>query len=149
MDDLIARLEAAAEGSRELDARIIARLVGGEAHESPHNGEWCVYKGTNVREELQLWQPTRTAEARWRYTDTGPTRSLDSAPTLVPDEMEYTISTLYKVANVEVGLNVEEGPWHAGRPDCNVALAAVTAVLRALQATTASASPSTTTAATA
>ncbi len=43
--DLIARLEATIEGSRELNCAVIAHCVGGTSAISNFNGMWCVYNG--------------------------------------------------------------------------------------------------------
>jgi hypothetical protein len=87
--DLIARLEAAESGSQELDALVIAHLIGGTALKSPRNGVWCVYLGVDRRGELRLWAPREERDAQIRrhlYSDAGgPTRSLDAALMLVPE----------------------------------------------------------------
>lgn len=61
------------------------------------------------------------------------TASIDAALTLVPDGMEYSISTLYGLADAEVGLNcsAEDGPWRSRRLDADVPLALCAAALKA------------------
>lgn len=88
IDELISRLEAAAEGSAELDATVLAHLVvGGTASASPINGCWCVFSGVDQSGRPRLyegrdkwWQNAR----RSLVDDRGPTRSLDTAMTLLP-----------------------------------------------------------------
>lgn len=58
------------------------------------------------------------------------TRSLDAAITLVPEGMEYELSTLYGVARVEVGLNTD-CPERGERKDGNMPCALCAASLRA------------------
>ena len=90
LDDLIARLDAATRGSQELDAAIIARLVGGTFAQSPFNGAWCVYNGTNRNGQARLWEYARGdafGEKLWWTTarTEGLTSSVDAALVLVPD----------------------------------------------------------------
>ena len=60
--------------------------------------------------------------------------SLDAALTLVESGSEYSISTLFGLATVEVGLNHTDGPVRERRSDGNVCLALCIAALRARQA---------------
>ncbi len=77
---LIAELEAAPEGSRELDCKILVALREGFVEQSPFNGRWCVYvfdhHGTK-----QLWRPARKDPIQ-RVMEW--TTSIDDALSLVP-----------------------------------------------------------------
>lgn len=110
LGELIARLEAAEKGSRELDARIIAHLVLGEAEIALTNTEWCVYRGTGRDGKPALWSPNNHERSLPRYTESGPTRSLDAALTLVPEGFYWSIDS------------AAPQPWPAGacvyRPHC-------------------------------
>jgi hypothetical protein len=84
---LIQRVEAAEGPSRELDAEIIAALVGGEAYVSPFNGKWCVGVGKTLKGAPREWEPRTSALIKLRrlwIDDMGPTASLDAAASLVP-----------------------------------------------------------------
>lgn len=60
------------------------------------------------------------------------TAGLDAALTLVPDGMEWSLTTLYGEATAEVGLNNTTGMHSTGRrKDGNVAIALCIAALRA------------------
>ena len=94
MNDLIAKLEAASKGSQELDALVIAHLIGGETRYVERAGRWCIYRGENWRtKELRLWSPDRKEEQKWwGFADhNGPTQSLDAALTLVPKGMSVML----------------------------------------------------------
>lgn len=72
MKDLIAVLEAAPEGSQELDARVIAAVVGAEHVEHPKfNLQWHLHR-----------------------MEIGPTRSLDAALLLLPPGWHVAIGNL-------------------------------------------------------
>ncbi len=85
---LIAKLEAAAEGSDELDARVIAQLVNGSVEQSKFTGRWCIYTGAERSGRPRSLEP-KTPNERDLYqahgNNQGPTRSLDAALTLVPE----------------------------------------------------------------
>lgn len=109
-EELIARLEASS-GDRELDA-----LIYISSYKSAY--------------------PDETAEVRIEYARRcAPhyTSSIDAALTLIPDGMEWSVTTLYGVAAVEMGLNCDNlnGPSYAHREDCNVAIAICIASLKA------------------
>ena len=93
-DALIARVEAAEGPDRELDAYVIAALVGGYAYCSPFNGKWCVAVGKTLKGQPREWEP-RTREhtnlRRLWLDDMGPTASLDAAASLVG---EWLIASL-------------------------------------------------------
>lgn len=61
------------------------------------------------------------------------TCSLDDALTLVPEGMEWSISTLHGIADVEIGLNssLSDAPWRGRRDDGNVPIAICIAALKA------------------
>lgn len=96
-DELIARLESSSEGSRELDVLVIASIVGGEALVSSHDGRWHVYLGTDRRGEPRLWEPRAPEESRLHHglrDERGPTRSVDTALTLVPEGFNGNLELL-------------------------------------------------------
>jgi hypothetical protein len=96
IDDLIRRLEAAAEGSEELDALVIAHLVGGSIEQSKINGRWCLYVGVDGRGRPRSWEPRTPLEQelyRAEIHGRGPTRSLDGALTLVPEGYAWDVES--------------------------------------------------------
>jgi hypothetical protein len=107
MNNLIVRLEAATEGSRELDAEI-----------------YC-----------SLWKscfPDETEDQHFQYAlraSTHYTTDLQCALSLLPPGAEYKISTLYGIAHVELPLNFEP-TIDVRRKDGNVVLAFCEACLR-------------------
>jgi hypothetical protein len=94
LSELIAKLEEAEEGSQELDALVIATLIGGTIQLSPFNGLWCIYRGERRNGEPALWQPSAGLETQWwgAYKTLGVTRSIDAALTLAPEGMEWHVS---------------------------------------------------------
>ncbi len=97
IDEMIARLEAATEGSDELDATLIACLVGGAAAQSPINGRWCVYKGEHRDGSPAAWQPrepTMIELFRAHIDGRGPTRSIDAALTFKPERWSWRAGNL-------------------------------------------------------
>jgi hypothetical protein len=83
--ELIGQLEAAVEGSEELDALLIAHVVGGTVEQSQLNARWCVYVGRHGQRD---WEP----KTRWErelclaYLDgRGPTRSFEAALLILPE----------------------------------------------------------------
>lgn len=98
MDDLIKRLEAATGPDDELDAKIIASVVGGTASRSPINGRWCVYVGEDRSGRPRLWEPRDSFGAKLRriwLDGYGPTACIDAALTLVPDNCLTMARTLW------------------------------------------------------
>lgn len=84
---LVARLEAATLGSRELDCLVIAAVVGCEAAISERDGRWHLYDGKDRRGEPRLWESRDEFGVYLRRAlvdERGPTRSVDAALTLVP-----------------------------------------------------------------
>ena len=135
MDDLIRRLEEATEGSAELDARVIAHLVGGDARKSPFNGMWCVYKGTDRKGEPRLWQPASDAEtALWQTLgDRCPTRSIDAALLMVSGRLGMLCEARHPdMGGKQWHASVHDGGNHSARA-FTPALALVIAALRARQ----------------
>ena len=127
LTSLIERVEAATEGSRELDiligAAIDLRVDGG--HLSFRNSfEICgMEQMLRVAESHQnIWR-----EALPRYST-----SIDAALTLLPDGFEFEFTNLYGVAAVSMGINTES-PCYARREDGNITLALLAAILRARQ----------------
>lgn len=92
MKDLIAKLEAASEGSRELDILIACAVGDYEIRESECDGM------------SELWHITQPyawlvgSEFQWHKFD-GPfyTTSIDAALTLVPEGMAWSIDSGYVV----------------------------------------------------
>ena len=122
---LIQRLEAATGPSRELDAEI-ERAV-----QRCDPGAWY-----DAKEDCLLWDEERDFGSTVAYERCGQylpdyTASIDAALTLVPDGMEYEITTLYGIARVAVGLNAEPGPFYAEDPSGNVAIALCIAAIKA------------------
>jgi hypothetical protein len=114
---LIERLEGAKAGSRELDALVFEAATGQSSWlEVPGYGE-----GVTVRKAISGLP---------EYTS-----SIDAALTLVPEGAEYSISTLYGVAWIELPLNCGDGesPHFVRRKDGNVPLALCIASLKARQ----------------
>ncbi len=116
MKALIERLEQATEGSHELDWEIAVMMFPG---------------GLNERDERCMSVQAAMEIAGKTFMLPPYTRSIDAAITLLPEGAEYTITTLYGVANVEVGFNFPDGSFNARREDGNVILALVTASLNA------------------
>ncbi len=123
MTSLIARLQAATEPDRELDLAISMAVnyrgmfgktdwkFNGEPNEirSPTGGILC------ARQFVPYW-----------------TESIDAALGLVPDGAEWELTTIYHIAQCEVGLNNSDGVTHTGRrKDMNCALAICEAALKA------------------
>lgn len=111
MQELIERLEKAEHGSFELNKAILSALG-------------YTWRG------MAYWNDE--IKSRWRGS-AAPSNSIDGALTLLPAGMEWSISTLYGFASVEIGLNdnTGNGPWVASREDANVPLALCVASLRA------------------
>jgi hypothetical protein len=127
MTNLIARLEAAREGSRELDAMIWTAVNGkgqpmrrvGPPTYNPErlfcnpdpDMNWIGYDLLNIAPHYTTW--------------------LDAALTLRPEGAEIALTDLYKVPMAEVGLNFTEGPETARLEHGTLALALCIASLRA------------------
>lgn len=79
MDELIAKLEAAKEGSRELDAEIFEAWSGKSAYHDARG-----FSGATVRKMIQ-GLPAYTT-------------SIDAALTLVPDGLFYELRSQYRTA---------------------------------------------------
>lgn len=106
---LIERLEKATE-DRELDAAVYEARVG-EVWNDFLSGPWAADGKSRV--------PFYTS-------------SIDAALSLVPEGAEYSITTLYGLAMVEVPLNFTDvDPQSATRKDGNVPLAICIAALKA------------------
>lgn len=125
MSALIARLEAAEAGSRELDAAVWAASNGYEL----------------VRFDGAGWLYKMHADDIQRHERTGfiPgfSQSLDAALALadrVLPGQEYEITTLYNVARVTLNMNHgdEGGPYYGSNDCCNVPLAICAAVLKSI-----------------
>lgn len=134
--DLAERCEKAQGPDRELDAEILAALVGGVAKQSPINGAWCVYIGTDSRGRPRLWEARTDVENAWRHAPF--TASLDAALSLVPEgwawavyggAREEIVSTAYCVPN---GGRLPWPDWVTDICAATPALALCAAALRAL-----------------
>lgn len=138
-EELIAALEAATEGSEELDAYVLAYKLGATAEkakpESRFNGRWCLYL------------PPRTSFDGDRrlagvIEECGPTRSLDAALKLVPEGFAVrdfiiwpgipstlTVLGTHKERDGIYWHHVEDGRWEAS--GATPALALCIAALKA------------------
>lgn len=132
--ELIAALEAATGPSRELDVRIFALSNDPAIIREPgdHRGRGIVTWALSrwIKEEgcdasPVWWEYLAGCVQAPRYTS-----SIDTALTLVPEGVEWSISTLYGVALVDVGLN-SDYPARGRRQDGNVPLALCIAALKA------------------
>lgn len=124
---LIERVEAATEGSRELDGDI-ALLVGWEPTHERSSSLKLAYTYPSFRER---WKGDRRPFDNWnvpRYST-----SIDAALTLLPLGYEYDLTNIYGVARVSVGLNCEPGPFYGANECGSVPLALLAAILRARQ----------------
>lgn len=140
LTSLIERIEAATEGSRELDLAIhLALFPDGEI------AGWMKYpRGLSSREGYSwdisgasLIFEKRTADGRCPHNGGVPlpsyTTSIDAVLTLSPEGLEFEFTNLYGVAVACMGLNAEV-PCYARREDGNITLALLAAILRARQA---------------
>lgn len=139
LTSLIERIEAATEGSRELDLVIhLGLFPDGEI------AGWMKYpRGLDGREGYS-WGicgasvifEKRTADGRCPHNGGVPlpahSTSIDAALTLLPDGLEFEFTNLYGVAAVGMGINTES-PCYARREDGNITLALLAAILRARQ----------------
>ena len=125
---ILERLEGAVEGGRELDAWIFCAVL--HTDKKPQRNflytnreEWGVFVTNQPK-------PGLTFHDAPRYTTTW-----DAAFTLLLEGAEYSISTLYGIADVELPLNSSDvDSQHVRRLDCNAILAFVEACVRASQA---------------
>lgn len=129
MDELIAKLEQASEGSRELDCYVWQALHG--------KGQPVVVVGPPAYEERRFFC-NPSPEIHWIGFDllnvAEPfTTSLDAALMLLEPGIEYEISTLYGIAHVTLPLNggYAYPPLTVRRNDGNVILAFCIAALKA------------------
>lgn len=134
---LIARLEAAEAGSRELDAKIALLCL-------PEFSGWIEHPANNGNQYGEL-APSREAFDEWLIRDGDPcliaaplhTISLDAALALAErvlgTDQEYEITTLYNIARVTLNMNHgdESGPFYGSNDCCVVPLAICAATLRA------------------
>lgn len=105
-------------------ADLLARLEG--ATEDQGYLIKCVLREARA----QHWIDSDTFDRAMHWAACG--AFVDAALTLVPEGMEFEITTLYGPARVAMGLNVNHaGPWYSERLDGNIALALVTAAIRA------------------
>lgn len=117
LTSLIERIEAATEGSRELDVAVIMALYPGAGPYAPY----C------QGDEPIFWNdPYRKMRCPKVST------SIDAALTLLPEGFEFEFTNLYGVAAVGMGINTES-PCYARREDGNITLALLAAILRARQ----------------
>ncbi len=86
------------------------------------------------REEPSRYLDADIEEAERGYATAEPlyyTTSIDAAVTLVPEGAEWDLTTLYGVARVAVGLNMDEGPHYASHEGGRLPMAICAAALRA------------------
>lgn len=127
LTSLIERIEAATEGSRELDGLIECEVR-----------RWQAYKAGLNDAQRSHWKPVGTKgevideQGFTRYHPPTYSFSIDAALTLLPEGLEFEFTNLYGVAAVGMGINTES-PCYARREDGNITLALLAAVLRARQ----------------
>lgn len=122
LTSLIERIEAATEGSRELDIAI-CQATDTNGYRIEHDGTILV---SGDMGEGPGW-------FNIGYEAPPYSTSIDSALTLLPEGLEFEFTNLYGVAAVGMGLNTES-PCYARREDGNITLALLAAILRARQA---------------
>ena len=86
------------------------------------------------REEPSRYLDADIEEAERGYATAEPlyyTTSIDAAVMLVPEGAEWDLTTLYGVARVAVGLNMDEGPHYASHEGGRLPMAICAAALRA------------------
>lgn len=131
MDTLIARLEAAAEGSRELDAEIVVAL--------DLRADWCKGYGTEIyvdRSTIEtIGQPTILVNTLGKRSPGNPpmgdyphyTTSLDAALSLVPEDYWWSV-------RATTGCWAEVGPRNRFDQEGGGATPALALVIAALKA---------------
>ena len=124
LSSLIERIEAATEGSRELDKVIWLACTPGATRNKwsyvhKATGRECTVDETRDKFGHLVSVP--------RFME-----SIDATLTLIPEGMEFEFTNLYGVAAVGMGLNTES-PCYARREDGNITLALLAAILRARQ----------------
>lgn len=129
---LIARLEAAEAGSREMDGEIALafgypRDVWGDAFDRP-----LAVDGPAFHNDAATWSGEGKSWSAPTFT-----ASLDAALALAErvlgTDQEYEITTLYNIARVTLNMNHgdESGPFYGSNDCCVVPLAICAATLRA------------------
>lgn len=126
LEALLARVEAATGPDQELDGDLAVALEG-----------WTLRKFEG--DKRPYWRDAKHSnQENYFARKDGPPRytaSIDAAVALVEKKLpgaEYSISTLYHLAQVELPLNAHEGPQAARREDMHVPLTMIAALLRAL-----------------
>ena len=145
LTELLAKVEGAAEGSEELDARILCVLLAPETayvEQSPINGAWCIYvPPAFVRHPWpRLWETPR----EFRQDHASVTQSIDAALLLLDQKLpgwSWGVSTEPpfhgRTYHAYVAKQLPEiGRYDATRQSADyqpgAALAVLTAMLRAL-----------------
>jgi hypothetical protein len=123
LSDLIARLERAGNGSRDLDSDIFAFL-------NPSLFR-TARPGSFVTDEKYIKSASDWSIVGITKTAPNYTKSIDAAMTLVPEGMEKDFTDLYGVARVSVGINAEPGPFYGTHEGGSLAIALCIAALRA------------------
>lgn len=131
---LIERLQAASEGSRELDMEVF-KAIGAPVPFQFMNKLLAL----EFNDVEQAYFAKVSDDMRVRYSPPAYTASIDAAMTLIPDEMrdEIEITTLHQVARVGINLNhaPDDGPYY-GSHECNsIPLAICIAALLAREST--------------
>lgn len=124
LTSLIERIEAATEGSQELDKVIWLACTPGATRD-----KWSYIHRATGRECTV--DETRDETGRLIIVPSYST-SIDAALTLLPEGLEFEFTNLYGVAAVGMGLNTES-PCYARREDGDITLALLAAILRARQ----------------
>lgn len=129
MKDLIAKLEDATEGSRELDAEISAAI--GNVVEPCGANDWAVLYGTKIVEGSE----GRLEDEDWRELEHY-TTSLDAALTLVPEGYLWQIKQAVQCCALVWALEVDydDHPVPTGYSTTHPALALTIAALKARSA---------------
>lgn len=126
-EELIATLERADGPSREVDAGI-AILLAPKTFFGKEVREWYATSGCR-------WLNCETVDG-YLHSQAAPvpkfTASIDAALTLVPEGVEWELTTIYGEARAEVGLNNTNGMHETGRrKDGNIPIALCIAALKA------------------
>lgn len=141
MEELIERVEKATGPDRRIDAAIAAAI--GDLDEFDPHGFVVPVRYRVSDDELRVEAWTGEGKDAWRQASRLPrnyTGSIDTASTLREPGWEYTISTLYGIAHVELPLNdTRISPIHVRREDGNVPAAICEAALKARAALASSA----------
>ena len=144
--DIISRLQAATEPSRELDAHILCATLapaGAKVEQSKFNGAWCIYEPTVYgKEPFRLWEKPHG----FRCDHESVTSSIDTALRLVERVLPgWTGDIGFGRVPVSATIARHRGDLTSGRKNANFsgmragkcdlpAISLLIAMFRALQA---------------